>query len=80
MPRYQLDDGEDWVMHDRLNVVADGIVLKPPPAVLEEPDFFVTKKLPDRLFYKGYPLAEKRDDGATATEKRAADALASLLD
>lgn len=61
VPRYQLDDVDQWVAHDRLNLVPDGIVLKPPPAVLDEPDFFITKKLPDRVFYRGYPLAEKRE-------------------
>ena len=44
MPRYQLNNKDEWVSHDRLNAVADGIVLKPPPIVLENPDFFVTKK------------------------------------
>ena len=72
VPRYQLDGSDDWVMHDRLNVVADGIVLKPPPATLEDADFFVTKQLPDRVFYKGFPLAEKRgarlDDAGAATD------------
>ena len=61
-------------------------MLKPPPAVLDDADFFVTKQLPDRVFYRGFPLAEKRDarlddaDRATPAEKRAADALARLLD
>ena len=90
VPRYQLDGGENWIAHDRLNLVPDGIVLKPPPAALEDPDFFVTKKLPDRVFYKGYPLAENLsnlvDDGSTqpggtsAAESRAAASLAALLD
>ena len=85
MPRYQLNNKDEWVSHDRLNAVADGIVLKPPPIVLENPDFFVTKKLPDRVFYRGYPLAEPADnlddpDRATPAEKRVADSLAALLD
>ena len=84
MPRYQLNNKDEWVSHDRLNPVADGIVLKPPPAVFDDADFFVTKQLPDRVFYRGYPLAEPsdnlvRDDTATPAEKRAADSLAALL-
>jgi hypothetical protein len=48
-------------------------------------DFSVTKRLPDRVFYRGYPLAEPADnlddpDRATAAEKRVADSLARLLD
>ena len=58
MPRYQLDNKDEWVSHDRLNPVPGGIVIKPPPAVFKDADFFVTKQLPDRVFYKGYPLAE----------------------
>eukprot|EP01043_Picozoa_sp_COSAG02_P041793 COSAG02_NODE_3497_length_6651_cov_14.115655_3_plen_377_part_00 len=86
VPRYQLENVDVWIQHDRLNLVPDGIVLKPPPAVLEDPDFFVTKKLPDRVFYKGYPLAEQRSalvddaDRATPAESRAATNLSSLLD
>ena len=85
VPRYQLDGGENWIAHDRLNLVPDGIVLKPPPAALEDPDFFVTKKLPDRVFYRGYPLAERRenlegDDAPPAAEQRAAASLSALLD
>ena len=86
VPRYQLDGGEDWIAHDRLNLVPDGIVLKPPPAVLDDADFFVTKKLPDRVFYRGYPLAERRenlegDDGPPpASEQRALASLSALLD
>eukprot|EP01046_Picozoa_sp_COSAG06_P008655 COSAG06_NODE_440_length_15762_cov_75.979825_4_plen_565_part_00 len=84
MPRYQLDGVDEWVSHDRINAVPDGIVLKPPPAVLQDADFFVTKRLPDRVFYRGYPLAEPAGnlddaDRATPAEKRAADALARLL-
>ena len=68
------------------NLVPDGIVLKPPPAVLDDPDFYITKKLPDRVFYRGYPLAEKRenlvgDEGpAPRSEQRAAASLGALLD
>eukprot|EP01044_Picomonas_judraskeda_P017005 COSAG03_NODE_3120_length_2202_cov_0.786020_2_plen_488_part_00 len=84
VPRYQLDGGENWIAHDRLNLVPDGIVLKPPPAALEDPDFFVAKKLPDRVFYRGYPLAERRenlegDDAPPAAEQRAAASLSALL-
>jgi hypothetical protein len=59
MPRYQLDNVDEWVPHDRLNPVRDGIVLRPPPSVNDDPDYLLTKKLPDRVFYLGYPLAEK---------------------
>ena len=58
MPRYQLDGKDEWITHDRINVVAGGIVLRPPPSVLDDQDYFVTKQLPDRVFYRGYPLAE----------------------
>jgi hypothetical protein len=71
------------VSHDRINAVPGGIVLKPPPAVFDEPDFFVTKRLPDRVFYRGYPLAEPADnvldDAPTAAEQRAAASLGALL-
>ena len=83
MPRYQLDGVDEWVSHDRLNAVADGIVLKPPPVVFDDADFFVTKRLPDRVFYRGYPLAEPAenllDDAPTDAEQRAAASLGALL-
>ena len=72
MPRYQLDGKDEWVSHDRLNPVADGIVLKPPPAVFDNADFFVTKKLPDRVFYRGYPLAEPVENLVTDATPRTA--------
>ena len=83
MPRYQLDGKDEWVSHDRINAVPGGIVLKPPPAVLQDADFFVTKRLPDRVFYRGYPLAEPADnvldDAPTDAEQRAAASLGALL-
>ena len=62
MPRYQLDGKDEWVTHDRINLVPGGMVLKPPPVVLDDQDFFVNKALPDRVFYRGYPLAESADN------------------
>ena len=83
MPRYQLDGVDEWVPHDRLNPVRDSIVLRPPPSVNEDPDYLLTKTLPDRVFYRGYPLAERRealvDEGPTAMD-RAAASLSALLD
>eukprot|EP01043_Picozoa_sp_COSAG02_P033303 COSAG02_NODE_2266_length_9286_cov_2.788723_3_plen_582_part_00 len=82
MPRYQLDNVDEWVPHDRLNPVRDGIVLRPPPSVNEDPDYLLTKKLPDRVFYRGFPLAEKRDaliDEGPSAMDRAAASLGALL-
>ena len=31
IPRYQLNNKDEWVSHDRINLVPDGIVLKPAP-------------------------------------------------
>ena len=58
VPRYQLDGVDEWITHDRINIVRGGIVLKPPPAVFENQTYEVTKQVPNRVFYKGYPLAE----------------------
>ena len=85
MPRYQLDGVDEWVPHDRLNPVRDSIVLRPPPSVNDDPDYLLTKKLPDRVFYRGYPLAEPAenligDDAPPASEQRAAASLSALLD
>jgi hypothetical protein len=61
-------------------------VLRPPPSVNDDPDYQLTKKLPDRVFYRGFPLAEKRDallddaGAATDAEKRVAASLSALLD
>ena len=61
------------------------LMLRPPPSVNEDPDYLLTKKLPDRVFFRGYPLAEPvenliGDDAPPASEQRAAASLSALLD
>ena len=55
-----------------------------PPSVNDDPDYQLTLKLPDRVFYRGYPLAERLenlegDDAPPAAERRAAASLSALL-
>ena len=87
MPQYELDGNkDDWAPHHSLQLVHAGLVLKPPPEMFNEPPYEPTKKIGDRVFYRSFPLAERRenlvdDDGpAPASEQRAAASLADLLD
>ena len=59
MPQYRLDDGDAWILHNELEQVYGGIVLQPPPDVFDAPDYKIVKALPDRVYYSGFPLAEK---------------------
>ena len=58
MPQYRLDNDKTWILHNELQQVFDGIVLKPPPSVFESPDYQIVKEVPGKVYYRGFPLSE----------------------
>jgi len=53
---YQLDDKERWVSHDRLKRVYGEE--DPPPATLQDRDYFPFRQVGNTTYYRGYPWPE----------------------